>query len=89
MLVLKGENILNAKQKGKVNKSTINACVTKETINKLDKMRIENNASCSEIMRCLIEETDLSKLKFKTISEIYSKARLKKIETNKQNKEKK
>ena len=73
---LTGSVIWDSRRQGKVNKSTVRAYVTEEAFYKLTKMRLENNVSCSEIMRCLIEETDFnnSKLKFKNKAEVYREA---------------
>ena len=71
---LNGNVIWEARLKGKVNKSQVRVNATEDTISKLNKLRIENNASCSEIIRCLINEADFSKYKFKTIGEIYKEA---------------
>ena len=57
---------------GKINKNIIEVCLNKNLEEKLNKMRIENSTTSSEIVRHLINNTDLSKLKFKTKGEVYS-----------------
>ena len=78
MLVLKGENILNAKQKGKVNKNSILVFITKELAQKIRNMSLKNNASYSEIIRHLISNADFNNISFRTKGEIMSEVKTRK-----------
>jgi len=72
-----GAVVQNGRSGKKVNSKPLFIYLTNETIYKLNKMKLENNASHSEIIRCLINNADFSKLKFKTLREIHSEAKLK------------
>jgi hypothetical protein len=59
---------------GKTDKKYVLVCLDEESQEKLNKMKIENNATYSEIIRYLFENADFSKMKFKTKDEVYSTA---------------
>jgi hypothetical protein len=74
-----GTVISEAMQKGKTNKSIAMIYLPEKLLQKANKMRLENNASFSEIVRCLVmdadfNKADFNKLKFKNISEVYKEA---------------
>ena len=58
--------INNSKQKDKIDLTTIVLILPKPLLIKLRKMSLKNGASCSEIIRVLIDRTDLDSLKIKT-----------------------
>jgi hypothetical protein len=61
----KGEVLDHSKQKGKIDAITILLILSKQVLEKLRKMSLQNKASCSEILRILIDRTDLESLKIK------------------------
>jgi hypothetical protein len=72
-----GTVIRDGSQKGKTHKNIIVVYLNKELYEKLNKMKIENHASHSEIIRYLFENADFSKMKFKTKDKTYSASRQK------------
>ena len=62
----RGEVIDHSKQKGKIDLTRIVLMLPKPLLLKLRKMSLHNKASCSEIVRVLIDRTDLDSLKIKT-----------------------
>lgn len=73
-----GTVIQEAKEKGKVNKKSIQIYITDELVVKLRKMILLNNTSYSEIIRYVISTTDFSSMTFKTKGEIMHKVKSKK-----------
>ena len=67
----------NAYKDKNTNKNRVMFYLNKELIQKINKMKLENNASYSEIARCLIEGADFNKYKFKTLSEVYKNTKYK------------
>ena len=59
----------------KVNRNLSLLYLNDEMIYKINEMKLENNASHSEIVRCLINNADLSNLKFKSRGEVIQKAK--------------
>jgi 16S rRNA U516 pseudouridylate synthase RsuA-like enzyme len=62
--------ISDAKEKGKINKQQVQITLTEKLQVKIRKMALANDASFSEIIRCLIQNADFSKMTFRTQSEI-------------------
>ena len=61
----KSDVLNNSKQKGKIDAITILLILSKQVLEKLRKMSLQNKASCSEILRILIDRTNLESLKIK------------------------
>lgn len=68
------------------NTNSVLLVLNAEIIDKINEMRFENNTTISEIAKHLVENADFSKLKFKTIGEINSEARLKVLNKKKMKK---
>lgn len=71
---------IDVKNRGEISKETYNGnphnianhfYLPEELIKKIEKMRIENRTSYSEIVRRIIETADFKKIKFRTINEIF------------------
>jgi hypothetical protein len=58
--------INHSKQEGKVDVTNITPILSKKLLVKLRKMSLQNKTSCSEIIRNLIDRTDLESLKIKS-----------------------
>jgi hypothetical protein len=73
-------NKLIDSRKGKRNKNSIREGIylSDEVLDKLKKIRINNDVSNTEVIRQLIANTDLSKLEFKTCGETILEAKAKK-----------
>lgn len=74
-LIENSETKLNIKHKTIFYEKAITLHLNEKLTNKLKEMVLENNASPSEIVVNLVETTDLSKMKFKTLGEVFSEAR--------------
>lgn len=69
------------KSKELVNSRMVMLWLNEKLILKMREMKLANDASYSEIARCLVDSADFKKLKFKTIGEINSIARQKSKKT--------
>jgi metal-responsive CopG/Arc/MetJ family transcriptional regulator len=56
-------------RRGKLLKIVNRFCVSQETLDKVNKMCIKNNVSCSEIIRKLINDADLQNIKFRKMTD--------------------
>ena len=56
---------------GKPHNIPTHFCLPEKLVKKLENMRIENRTSYSELVRRLIETSDLNKIKFRSINEIF------------------